>query len=275
MNFTASTAELTQAEFTAIRDLLYGICGINLQPGKEDLVRSRLAKRVQALGLESYAEYLEYVRAEPTGAELASMVDSLTTNKTSFFREPQHFDYLRTAVLPGLLARGGALRLWSAGCSSGEEAYTLGIVLHEAVPDLARRDVRILATDISARMLARARAAEYDAARLADVPRPLLGRYFQRDRGGGGGGIRVAEKVRGLVRFAQLNLMDPWPMRGPFHVIFCRNVMIYFDAATQEQLVRRFHDSLAPGGHLFVGHAESLTALDHPLRYVRPAVYAR
>jgi chemotaxis protein methyltransferase CheR len=201
-------------------------------------------------------------------------VDAISTNKTSFFRESAHFDYLRLHVLPELLASGRPLRFWSAGCSSGEEPYSLAILLHEMASDLDRRDVRILATDISTAMLARARAGVYDTAALADLPDAALRRYFVRAPGATER-HRVGPRVASVVRFARLNLIGEWPMRGPFDVIFCRNVMIYFDRPTQARLVRRFHELLAPHGQLLVGHSESLTSLEHRFRYVQPAVYAR
>ena len=268
----ASPVVLQAKEFAEISALVYRLCGINLQPGKEGLVQTRLSKRVHALELSGFREYLDHVAAEPGGGELAHMVDLLTTNKTDFFREPQHFDFLRERILPGLAA-GRSLRVWSAGCSSGEEPYTLSIVLREAIPDLARWDVRILATDLSARVLATAREGVYAEGATSGLTPRQLQRWFSLDRASGS--WRAADELRGMIRFARLNLMDPWPMRGPFDVIFCRNVMIYFDKSTQERLVGRFHELLADGGHLFTGHSESLNSLSHPFRYVQPAVYQK
>ena len=204
--------------------------------------------------------------------ELKEMIDALTTNKTSFFREPHHFDYLRDVVLPFFVADRHAPRLWSAGCSSGEEAYTIGMVLRDGLPEPLSREARILAYDMSARMLVRARDAVYTGEAVAELPRDVVRRHFvptADER------WQVAEPVRRLVRCARLNLMSRWPMYGPFDVIFCRNVMIYFDKPTQERLVARFASLLAPGGYLCVGHSESLTGLRHPLAYVQPATYRR
>lgn len=270
---TTLTFALASHEFTEIRDLLYDICGINLQSGKEGLVTSRLSKRLRKLGHVDFAAYLRHVRDDPK--ELSELVDALTTNKTSFFRESQHFDFLTEAVLPTLAERGDAARFWSAGCSTGEEPYTLAMVLSETRPAARRLDARILATDISSRALAQARAGRYSAATVADVPSHLLQRHFVRERAPGDDRYRVGEAVRRLVTFARLNLMAHWPMRGPFDVILCRNVMIYFDRPTQQRLVDRFADLLAPSGYLIVGHSESLTALSHRLTYVQPAVYVR
>ncbi|MGZ8471413.1 MAG: CheR family methyltransferase, partial [Gemmatirosa sp.] len=210
---------------------------------------------------------------------LAEMVDLLTTNKTSFFREAAHFDFLRDRLLPSL--GPGPVRIWSAGCSSGEEPYTLAMVIRGLWPDAERRDVKILATDISKRVLATAAAGVYPDALLEDVPHDLLRRHWMRAsredvaRPGAAGGWRAGDSLRSLITFAPLNLMGAWPMRGPFQAIFCRNVMIYFDKATQQALVNRYYDLLAPGGHLFVGHSESLSALSHGFSYVQPAVYRK
>jgi chemotaxis protein methyltransferase CheR len=268
MSALVADTDLSAEQFREISRTVHEVAGILLPKGKEGLVRSRLAKRLRAVGVATYDEYLDHVRARD-GGELAQMVDALTTNKTNFFREPAHFDFLRHRVLPTLA--GGPLRFWSAGCSTGEEPYTLGMVLRDALPDLARRDVKILATDISRRVLTQAKAGVYADGPASDIAPDVLRRHFTRTTGG----WEIAPAVRSLVTFASLNLMGAWPMRGPFQTIFCRNVMIYFDRPTQQRLVRRFHDLLAPGGYLFVGHSESLSAIDHGFAYVQPAVYRR
>jgi len=268
-------ARLTRSQFGAIRDLLYNHSGINLQPGKEELVKARLGKRLRMLGLADFAAYLNLLRDDAGGHELSLMIDILTTNKTSFFREQPHYDLLRDRLLPDWRRRGGSLRIWSAGCSTGEEPYSLAIQLLAAAPDAAGRDARILATDISPTTLAVMREAVYPAEGLADVPGEWRRRYFEKLAGDREGCYRVRSEVRDLVSQARLNLMDTWPMGGPFDMIFCRNVMIYFDAPTRERLVRRFMALLRPAGHLFVGHAESLNTLRGELTYVQPAVYRR
>ena len=264
--------ELTPADFRRVASLARAVAGINLVPGKEGLVRARLSRRLRAHGCATFAAYLDLVDADRTHGELKAMVDALTTNKTSFFREPQHFDYLATSVLPQVAAGGRAPRLWSAGCASGEEPYTLAMVVRETIGAPLADATRILATDISARVLARAAEATYGAEIEGDVARARLRRHFV---AAGDGRWRVADPVRHLVRFARLNLMGAWPMRGPFDAILCRNVMIYFDKPTQAALVDRFWELLAPGGHLLVGHSESLTGLAHRFRYVRTAVYVK
>jgi chemotaxis protein methyltransferase CheR len=268
-------SELTPGQFAQISRLLYRVCGIALRPGKESLVRARLTKRIAALGLESFDAYLAYLDRDASGRELVTMIDVLTTNKTSFFREVQHFDYLRQWIVPHLRTIRQPLRFWSAGCSSGEEPYTLAIVFCEEFPDVDRRDIRILATDISTRILAVARQAVYEQETLRNLPSKILQRYFTLVRQEPIPVYQVKEPVRAMVRLARLNLMEKWPMVGPFEVIFCRNVMIYFDKRTQEWLVQRFWDLLAPGGYLFIGHSESLTAGTHAFRYVQPAIYCK
>jgi chemotaxis protein methyltransferase CheR len=266
---------LTTAEFEKICAILFEQSAIVLKEGKEGLVRSRLAKHVRRLGLGSYTEYLAAVDADRSGRERSDMIDSLTTNKTSFYREGAHFEYLHDAVLPKLLGGRERVRIWSAGCSSGEEPYTLSMLLHEVARDVARRDVRILATDLSSKVLGMAREATYPEAAISELPWDGAANYFTRVDRDGQPLLRVRDEVRSLVRFARLNLMESWPMEQGFQVIMCRNVMIYFDKEVQARLVNRFWELLAPGGHLFVGHSESLTSLKHRFTYVQPAVYVK
>ncbi len=210
---------------------------------------------------------------EPSRREFAEMIDALTTNKTSFLREASHFDYLRDSVFPTV---AGPVRIWSAGCSSGEEPYTLAMLCNESFPDIARRDVKILATDLSHRVLATAKSGAYPAENMSDVPSAWMKKYWGAARDPQGRDVfEAGTSLRRLVHFAKLNLMEKWPMQGPFDAILCRNVMIYFDKATQQQLIERYWALLRPGGHLFVGHSESLTGLTHRFRYVQPAVYVK
>jgi chemotaxis protein methyltransferase CheR len=264
--------ELTPTQFTRITTLLYDHAGIRMREGKEGLVRARLAKRLRRLGLPDFDAYLEFVESEPDRREFAEMIDALTTNKTSFLRESAHFDFLRDQIFPTL---SGPIRIWSAGCSSGEEPYTLAMLLNEAFDAPALRDTRILATDISHRVLATAKAGQYPVDVMSDVPAPWLQRYWTRKRDGARDVYEAQPVLKKLVHFAKLNLMEKWPMQGPFDAILCRNVMIYFDKGTQQRLVERYHALLKPGGHLFVGHSESLTGLSHRFRYVQPAVYVK
>ncbi len=266
-------AELRPAQFAEISRTVASIAGIQLPPGKEGLVQSRLSRRLRQLGVPSFDAYLTRVRDDASGRERAEMIDLLTTNKTSFFRESAHFDLLRDTVIPAFAGAGSPIRVWSAGCSSGEEPYTIAMVLRETLAGNGTPEgARVLATDLSRRVLEHAIRGTYTDAQTADVPDALRRRYFTREADGD---WTVGPSLRSQVRFAGLNLLGPWPMRGPFQMIFCRNVMIYFDKPTQEALVARFHALLAPGGYLFVGHSESLTALAHEFTYVRPAVYRR
>jgi chemotaxis protein methyltransferase CheR len=267
--------ELNDAQFAYISRLVYRMTGINLQPGKEVLVQARLAKRLRHLRMDSFAQYLEFVKQRGSAHELGAMIDVLTTNKTSFFREPVHFEYMRAHILPPLRSSGRRVRFWSAGCSSGEEPYSIAMILREEVPDIDHRDYRILATDISARVVARAQEGEYEGEHLENVPPALLRKHFTRCRKEPRPAYRVNDNIKALVRFARLNLMEPWPMNGPFDVIFCRNVMIYFDKPTQKALARRFWELLKPEGHLLIGHSESLSTSFLELRYVQPAVYIK
>lgn len=267
--------ELSRKQFADICSMLYQTCGIKLSPGKESLVKSRLMKRLRALRLDSFDKYMNYVERDRSGRERMLLIDALTTNKTSFFREAQHFDFLRQAVLPQLVRTKVNLRFWSAGCSSGEEAYSLAILLREEIPDLNQRDVRILATDISTRVLASAREGIYAAEALQEISPAMTGKYFSFVQAKPVRLYRVNQELQDMIRFAQLNLMSEWPMKGPFDVIFCRNVMIYFDKPTQEWLIERFWQLLECGGHLMVGHSESLTGMTHRFRYVQPATYIK
>ncbi len=267
--------DLSRSQFERISRILYQECGINLTEGKEGLVKSRLAKRLRKLGIRTFDQYIHYLQEQESTEELSEMVDALTTNKTSFFREPRHFEFLRDRVVPLLMAGGVPIRIWSAGCSSGEEPYSLAMLLRESIPDIERYDVRILATDICNKILTRAREGLYHADALAEVPEAFRRKYFTAAGKGQDRTFRVNDRLRELIRFARLNLMEQWPMRGPFDLILCRNVMIYFDKKTQSDLVGRFWRILKKGGYLFVGHSESLTNSTHAFSYIQPAVYAK
>jgi chemotaxis protein methyltransferase CheR len=270
------TVELSDAVFEEIARLIHRLCGITLHEGKVQLVRARLNKRLRALKLRDFREYLDYLRGDGGRTEVTALLDAISTNLTSFFREPDHFQHLGEVILPRLAAGGSRrLRIWSAGCSSGEEPYSIAITVRESLPDIPSWDARVLATDISTRMLTTARAAVYDAARIQPVSPMVRSRSFTCVESRPQKRYRVLPTVRKLVHFARLNLMESWPMAGPFDVVFCRNVMIYFDRPTRERLIGRFHDLLAKGGTLFVGHSESLTGIRHGFTYVRPTVYQK
>lgn len=267
------TVELTDEQFRKVSQLVHRLCGIYLKDGKEALVRARLMKRLRALGMDSFDAYLKYIESEKGADELGMMVDVMTTNKTSFFREPGHFHFLEHNILPDLTSR--RVRFWTAACSSGEEPFSLAIMLKERIPDIERRDIKILATDISTRMLERARLAVYPEEALRDMHPQFRQKYFEIITQKPVKTYRLSKNIQSIVHFARLNLMDAWPMKGPFTVIFCRNVMIYFDRPTQQKLINRLWDYLEPGGYLFVGHSEGLSAITHKFKYIRPAVYRK
>ena len=268
-----SVPPLADDDFRRVQRLALDWAGLAIAAGKEGLVHSRLARRLRETRHATFAEYLTWLEQGAPASERVAVIDLLTTNKTDFFREPAHFDYLVREVLPPVIASGAPLRIWSAGCSSGEEPYTLAMVLREELP--AGHDVRILATDISTRILEKARQGRYGADAIAGVDPARRARWFTEQPTPHGPQWTVRGELRAMVAFAYLNLMGAWPMKGPFDAILCRNVMIYFDKPTQTRLVQRFWELLAPGGHLFTGHSESLTALEHRYRYVQPAVYAK
>lgn len=269
---------LTDRQFQQTADLVRSLCGINLHGGKRELVKARLSKRMRALGVRDFDEYLVRVRREGPAGELTLMLDAISTNLTFFFRQAKQFDHLRNLLTKARAegrGRGRRLRIWSAGCSSGEEPYSVAILVREILSDLPLWDVGILATDLSTRMLAAAREGIYKADRLSEAPPGVVGKYFTCIQVDPERLYQVKPEVRELVSFAHLNLMDPWPMRGPFDMVFCRNVMIYFDRPTQARLVKRFWDILPPGGILYMGHSESLTGIPHRFRHVQPSTYQR
>jgi chemotaxis protein methyltransferase CheR len=273
MDMGLTPIKLEKAQFEKISQLVYRMTGINLHPGKHELVKARLIKRLRVLGLKSVDAYMEYLENNDPKGELVSMIDAMMTNKTSFFREQRHFDYLGRQIIPRL--RNRKIRIWSAGCSSGEEPYSIAIILNETIQDQVLWDLRILATDLSNRMLALARKGIYDIKSLQDMSPLLISKYFKCIETNPVRCYQVIEGLRRLLHFARLNLVGEWPMRGTFDVIFCRNVMIYFDEPIREQLVNRFWKLLNPGGYLFVGHSESLAGSQHKFCYVEPAIYMK
>ncbi len=272
-SLSASAADLGADEFRIIAGIVYDVAGIKLATGKEGLVRARLQKRLRALELDAFGPYVALVQSPGGKGELAEMVDLLTTNKTDFFREPAHFTYLQEHVIPGWAARGGPVRIWSAGCSTGAEPLTLAIVLAEQLPARVFQEVRILATDLSAHILRHAVSGTYDDDQLAGVPEPLRKKYFEGVSGPRGALWKAKPVLMQRIKYARLNLMGQWPMKGPFDAILCRNVMIYFDKPTQERLVQRFSTLLGEDAHLLIGHSESLSGARHDLTYVKPAIY--
>ena len=271
---------LSDSEFALVSRTVYEHCGINLKADKRELVQSRLAKMVRLNGCSSYGEYLDMALADFSSREFINFVDCLSTNLTSFFREIKHFDFLENTLLPELIngsSRPDSLRIrcWSAGCSSGEEPYSLAITLAENLPDRARSNVKILASDISSRMLDTARGGNYPEGRIGGVSPSLQQKYFEKRTEPDGKYFRVRPELRQMLIFKRINLIAPWPISTELDFIFCRNVMIYFDKPTQQNLVNRFYDILSPGGMLFIGHSESLSGVQHPFKYIAPTIYKK
>jgi chemotaxis protein methyltransferase CheR len=251
---------LSQDDFRRISQMIYADAGINLTEGKAALVYARLAKRLRALRMQAFRDYCDLVASPEGHAERQEMLTALTTNVTKFFREPHHFDHLKAKMLPQFLqaGRGQRIRLWSAACSTGQEPYSIALTLLSAWPEAAGHEVKILATDIDRAVLATAEAGVYSEEQLDGVSIELRRRFFE-PAGGDRPHWRVNEAVRRLVTFRQLNLIESWPMQGQFQAIFCRNVVIYFDEPTQQEIWRKFLPRLTPEGALYIGHSERVT----------------
>jgi chemotaxis protein methyltransferase CheR len=264
------------AAFRYIIDLIYERTGIQLHQGKETLIQARLGKRIRHLGLAGLTEYCNFLQSAADKDELEIVVNALTTNFTHFLREEDHFKFLVKQALPSLpLKDGKKFQIWCAASSSGEEPYTIGLYLSEFFPPDSGWDWHINASDISTKVLEQARSGIYPVERLEAMPRAWLHKYFQQGCGRWDGCCRVRSSITNRVSFQRINLMESFRHPHPFEIIFCRNVLIYFDRPTQQQLVERLCHFLAPNGYLFVGHAESLNGLKLPLRCLRPSIYQR
>ncbi len=269
---------ISNSEYEFIRKLVYEQSRINLGSDKKELVAARLNKRLRETGIPTIGEYCAYLEKEEE--ELANLLDVISTNHTFFFREIQHFQFLMTVALPEIVQRMAAsketvLRVWSAASSTGEEPFSIAIHLEEffkGKPNAWKME----ATDISTRVLAHAEQGVYPLDRLREIPQELFRKYFQRGVGAKDGYFRIKEPLRNAVRFSRMNLLQPhYPFHEPFHLVFCRNVMIYFDRATQEELVNKISSHMIPGAYLMIGHSESLTGVKHPFRAVKPAIYQK
>ncbi len=277
-----SSFVLKPKEFQLFRDLIYKEAGISLGNSKQQLVESRLAKRLRSLNLTSYQSYYDYLmKSDPTGEERLKMINCLTTNKTDFFREDHHFKYLKSHVFPALEKRAAEtgerkLRIWSAACSTGEEPYTIATTVldHFGPMSINGWDIRILASDVDTDVLAHAQKGVYAADRFNDVPKDVLKRYFIRTAKTEDAPFQVRPELQELITFRRINFIEPeWPINTVFDLIFCRNVMIYFDEVTQDRLLTRFSDVLIPEGHLFIGHSESILRLDHLYKSIGNTIY--
>ena len=275
------SAVLKDREFNRFRSFIYDEIGIKIPPSKKTMLEARLQKRLKALGLNTFDEYADLVfSAAGNGDELIHMIDVVTTNKTDFFREPAHFEYLVKTAIPSLIDSHDAgirnpLKIWSAGCSTGEEPYTLAMVLSEFIAANPGFRTSILASDISASVLSKARNAIYTEDRVDTIPLYLKKKYLLRSRDTSKSLVRIAPHLRAMVNFRRLNFMEDFGLQEHMDIIFCRNVIIYFDKPTQERLLNRFHQQLVPGGFLFLGHSETLSGINVPLHPAATTVYRK
>jgi len=271
---------LKKSVFRKLSSYVRRTCGINLHEGKKTLLKARRGKILLQRDIPSFKEYYNLVINDKSGYELLTLLNAISTNLTSFFREPDHFDFLKRKILSEIAKNNGSapyypLRIWSAGCSSGEEPYSLAITVHETLYPGHWVKVRILATDLSTRVLEMARTGIYETEKIKNIPHDLKRKYFLKGENRWKGYVRVKKEVREMVHFQRINFMDDFHFRDPFHIIFCRNVMIYFNNQTKETVVGKFCRYLAREGYLFIGHAESLTGIIHPLKYIQPSIFRK
>jgi chemotaxis protein methyltransferase CheR len=266
----------SDAEFAFIRELVEQHAAIKLPDTKRQMVYGRLVRRLRELRLGSFAEYVALLREDAGGPEFVNLINAVTTNLTSFFREKHHFDVLRERIIPEFVTRNASkrtLRIWSAGCSTGEEPYSIAMTVLDCLP--AGWDLRILATDIDTKVLATASAGVYGEDRIRSLPDDIKRRGFLRGRGAASDKVRVRPEFQQPISFKQLNLMEAWPMRGQFDFIFCRNVVIYFDKPTQQRLFERFADQLVDSGYVFLGHSETMHNLTTRFRLLGQTLYQK
>jgi chemotaxis protein methyltransferase CheR len=268
--------QFTDRDFAFLRQIAYEHTGITLGETKRQMVYGRLTRRLRQLGLNSFSDYCRRIE-EDLESELDELVNAITTNLTSFFRENHHFEHLANTALPVIMACNAGsrrLRIWSAGCSTGEEPYSIAMTLAES-GQLTGWDTRILATDIDTNVVAKARSGVYGDDRIQGIAPQRLRHWFQRGSGANASKARMAQALRDMISFRQLNLLGPWPMSGPFDIIFCRNVVIYFDKETQRKLFARYADMLAPHGYLYIGHSENLTKISERFHLIGGTIYKK
>ena len=272
---------LKESDYNKFSRYVYDTCGINLHEGKKQLVKARLGKILRQRDFRSFRQYHQHVVNDKSGNELILLLDSISTNLTYFFREPAHFEFLRKRALPEIMknrkrpSRDNCLRLWSAGCSSGEEAYSISMTISEALGNREKWQYKIQATDLSTKVLATATSGIYEKMKIEKIPYDLRKKYFQKGDNKWKGYFRVKRQVKEKISFRRLNFSEDFCFREPFDVIFCRNVMIYFDNPTKEVLVGKFFRNLVSGGYFFIGHSESLTGLKHQFKYIQPSIYQK
>jgi chemotaxis protein methyltransferase CheR len=260
-------------EFNLITSYIKTNYGVNLA-NKRPLIEGRLGNHIADLGFDNYMAYFEYARNDKTKDEMTVLINKLTTNHTYFFRENEHFEFYKNVILPWVEKDLGSkdLRLWSAGCSSGQEPYTLAMITLDYLGPANGWDSTILASDISNKVLEIAKSGAYSREELTDVPHSWVQKYFT---AGNEDGFIISQQLRKNVVFRNFNLLHPFNFKKPFHTIFCRNVMIYFDVPTKNEIINKFYDALMPGGYLMIGHSESLSACDHKFKYVKPSIYQK
>lgn len=267
---------LTDQEFQMFADYLYQYAGINLTPQKKNLLITRLSQIIDKQGYGSFKAYFEHMQQDKSGKTLSEFINRISTNHTYFYREEEHFNFLKTNVLPELVdtyKRERDLRIWSAGCSNGSEPYTISMILSEYLEkDFISWDTKLLATDISEKVLKQAEMGIYKANEIDKIPPMWKLKYFKQISNDE---FQVVEAIRKNVILRRLNLLSDFPFKKPFQVIFCRNVMIYFDEPTKQKIVEKFYNQLANGGYLFIGHSETIDRTSSPLKYVMPSVYRK
>jgi len=269
--------EYTERDFKLVQKLVADHTGINLTDAKKDLVYGRLSKRIRKLDLSSFQEYISYVEDDHE-SELINFINAITTNLTSFFRENHHFEYLRNTLIPELIARNEdtrRIRIWSAGCSTGEEPYSIAITVLEALQNYSNWDVKILATDLDTNVVATAKAGIYKDERVTGIDKKKLKRWFLNGSGKNLGKVRVSSELQDIITFKQLNLMTQWPMKDKFDIIFCRNVVIYFDKPTQKVLFERYANILRNNGTLIIGHSETLFKVSDRFKPIGNTIYEK
>jgi chemotaxis protein methyltransferase CheR len=271
---------ISDREFSLYRKLIYSKAGICLSPTKKAFLEARLNRRIRELGMDSFQAYYQHVTQNQNGSELEQLLDRVSTNETHFFREPRQFEFLEQQILPDWKAEGSSgsrprrIRVWSAGCSTGEEPYSLAMILLDHFPQGSGWEIEIIATDLSSRALKSARKAVWSIAKAREIPQSYLKRFMLKGTGSQQANMKAGPEIQAIIRFQHLNLNEEhYAMTGPFDLIFCRNVLIYFDAESRARVVDRLVNYLAPAGFLLVGHAESLSGVSDRIRHVRPTIY--
>jgi len=269
---------LTDKEFNQIRKLVIEHTGIALSDAKRNLVYGRLSKRLRKMKIRNFGSYIQLLESPSGKDELAHFTNAITTNLTSFFRENHHFEFLKSTVLPNLLrinADTKKIRVWSAGCSTGEEPYSIAMAIREVIPENKNWDIKILATDLDTNVLAHAKAGIYSLERINSLSKSRMKRWFLKGKGNQIDSIKIRTELQDLIRFRRLNLMETWPIKNQFDIIFCRNVVIYFDKPTQKILFKRYHELLRDSGHMFIGHSETMFKVSNDFKLIGNTTYTK